>query len=1192
MKLKTYFFVLLLCMIGKSALAYDFKIGDFCYNYINNKTEVEIASAYSKDYNGKVIIPESVRYNNQDYRVTRIGKNALSNRSRVTSVTLHNGIESIGDNAFSACLHLTSIDIPESVKTIGNSAFRGCTGLQSVTIPSSVSTIEFMAFCECYDLHTVIISEGVETIGSKAFQSCHNLSHVFIPSSVTSIGLYAFENTPWQEAQIDGVIYSGTTAVGYNGTMPENAEIRIKEGTTAIGASAFSGMANLSSIILPKSLTTIEREAFYGCENLQYISMPENVVSIGYRAFYNCRSLGNISLPTGLQTIEEYAFYGCSSLESITIPEGITEIAGSAFSGCNNLHSIMFPANLVAIGTSAFGGCSSLIFLNLPANMKTIGSQAFSGCNSLISLDLPNMITEIGDAAFSSCSNLTSLKLPANLITIGSQAFYNCKALTRLTLPTTLESIGERAFMGCEELTSVIIPEKVSSIGNTPFYNCRNLKSIEVAQRNGVYDSRDNCNAIIETSSNTMIVGCQSSFIPLSATAIGPYAFDGCTGLTSITLPEGITSIGDRAFAFCTNLQSLVIPKSLTDIAPGALQGCRGLQTLKVAEGNPMYDSRNNCNAVIKTDNDLLVAGCSTTKIPDDIKGIGAYAFYGYHGVLSLPISVSSIESFAFANGNMVLLCESATPPTAKGNAFGDLDYGAFAIVPEDVALTYQEAVGWKKVAINVPFKCDSYFSTKLRLITSPVFNHPTATLNGITYTPENDTINIEHLLPGQTYEIEMQAYYGERLLRGTLQVTTQSRNVNVSVLNRTNETVTLKGSIYNPTNDFYPVASCGVEGYGEGEVVTISGLTPGKSYIFTYYVEGVDGSRYTKDIKVETQYVSLYAYGMPHASSCRIKGGYFNVIDAHIVEAGFKGYKQSEVVLTGLEADTKYTYTYEIKFANGESKTQDVVVYTDSLKFKTMPPRVLSPGNVIVAATSYLGEEEINAGFEWRRIDWPADFASNTAKAIIYKGTMEGYIHDLNTASLWKVRPYYESAAGRQYYGDWVGFDPTNTSYFEPTIHTYEQFQVKDNIAVVKGYVMQGTENVTSQGFVYWKMDAEAKAIKSYAPAQMVPIPNNAMVVTATGIVMEATLTDLEYNSVYCYAAFATTSEGKTYYGEQQRFTTGDDLTPVESIEASQSPVTIEAIYDTSGRKLAKMQRGINIVRMSDSTTKKVLIK
>ena len=114
--------------------------------------------------------------------------------------------------------------------------------------------------------------------------------------------------------------------------------------------------------------------------------------------------------------------------------------------------------------------------------------------------------------------------------------------------------------------------------------------------------------------------------------------------------------------------------------------------------------------------------------------------------------------------------------------------------------------------------------------------------------------------------------------------------------------------------------------------------------------------------------------------------------------------------------------------------------------------------------------EENVSVGFEWRRYDWPDEIENRSGGAYIYAGTIEGSIKNLNAEKFWKIRPYFQSQAGNRYRGDWVTIDPSDASYFEPTVHTYKTISVEDNTAEVKGFVMQGSDDVESQGFVYWE--------------------------------------------------------------------------------------------------------------------------
>ena len=179
----------------------------------------------------------------------------------------------------------------------------------------------------------------------------------------------------------------------------------------------------------------------------------------------------------------------------------------------------------------------------------------------------------IDSSAFYDCSALTSVTIPNSVTGIGDNAFWRCSALTSVTIPSSVTSIGEYAFAACSGLTSVTIPYSVIRIGKGAFTGCYSLDSIKVAPGNVTYDSRNNCNAIIEIKSNTLIAGCKNTVIPNSVTSIGPWALAACFGHTSVSIPNSVKSIGVCAFYGCS-LTSVSIPNSVTSIGSWAFDGC------------------------------------------------------------------------------------------------------------------------------------------------------------------------------------------------------------------------------------------------------------------------------------------------------------------------------------------------------------------------------------------------------------------------------------------------------------------------------------------------------------------------------------------------------------------------------------------------------------------------------------------
>ena len=363
-------------------------------------------------------------------------------------------------------------------------------------------------------------------------------------------------------------------------------------------------------------------------ETVTYNDVTYSVTSIGNSAFLGCSGLTSVTIPNSVTSIGYHAFSDCTSLTSVTIPNSVTSIGNMAFHNCSGMTSVIISNSVTSIGSGAFSDCTSLTSVTIPNSVTSIGDTAFYGCSSLTSVTIPNSVNSIGAIAFQGTAWYNNQ--PDGLVYAGKVACYykgKMPVNTAITLESGTLGIAKYAFSGCSGLTSVTIPNSVTSIGLSPFSGCSGLTSIVVEDGNTVYDSRDNSNAIIETSTNTLIAGCKNSKIPNSVNSIGDGAFSGCSGLTSVIIPSGVTSIGESAFSNCSRLTSIV-----------------------VEDGNTVYDSRDNCNAIIETSTNTLISGCQNTKIPNSVAHIGEYAFSSCSGLknIIIPEGVKTIGSYAF----------------------------------------------------------------------------------------------------------------------------------------------------------------------------------------------------------------------------------------------------------------------------------------------------------------------------------------------------------------------------------------------------------------------------------------------------------------------------------------------------------------------------------------------------------------
>ena len=376
------------------------------------------------------------------------------------------------------------------------------------------------------------------------------------------------------DVEIDGIFYNlsgGRAIVTYD----------------TYGHSSYSG-----DIVIPSSVTYNGREYIvneihsfaFELSELTSIVIPNTVTSIGEYAFQGCSNLTSFNIPEQVTEISKWCFGDCISLDSIVIPEGVTEIGSCAFHGCSNLTSISFPESITKVGGLAFD--ETPWFDNQPDGLVYIGKVAYkyhgyipNNCEIVIR---EGTVCISGECFWEwSTTGLTSVTIPSSVRSIGFGAFYNCGRLTSINLPEGLKEIENTAFASCSSLTSVVIPASVTSFGARAFEWCYALGSISVEPGNTVYDSRNNCNAIIRTSDNVLLEGCHTTVIPEGIKSIGRSALSS-TNLLEAPMPISLKTIDEYAFQSCTKLTSLELPDSLTSIASYAFRYCSGLTTVSI----------------------------------------------------------------------------------------------------------------------------------------------------------------------------------------------------------------------------------------------------------------------------------------------------------------------------------------------------------------------------------------------------------------------------------------------------------------------------------------------------------------------------------------------------------------------------------------------------------------------------------
>mgnify|MGYP004459860729 FL=1 len=361
----------------------------------------------------------------------------------------------------------------------------------------------------------------------------------------------------------------------------------------------------------------------------------------------------------------------------LTIPETIegypvTDIGEWAFENCTELTNVKIPDSVINIGSGAFQYCN-FTSVAIPDSVANIGGNAFYDCANLKSITIPNGVTSIEDSTFYGCTNLTSIIIPNSVTSISSCAFWECTALKDLTIPDSVTYIGYSAFYRCIGLTNITIPNNVTYIASSSFRECVGLTDIKVAEDNMVYDSRNNCNAIIKTETKELVFGCKNTVIPNNIKCIGYGAFDRCTGLTSIIIPDGVTKIDYGAFSDCTNLISITIPNSVTCIGDATFSGCTALTSVTIPDsvisvGCWVFQNCTNLTSVTISnsvtsigDKAFYCTGLTSITIPGSVTSIGESAF-GYYR--------NDYEEFKIPNFKIYCYSGTAGEQYAKDNGF------------------------------------------------------------------------------------------------------------------------------------------------------------------------------------------------------------------------------------------------------------------------------------------------------------------------------------------------------------------------------------------------------------------------------------------------------------------------------------------------------------------------------------------
>ena len=1134
------------------------------------------------DVSGNIAIPPKVYYDTEEYTVTEIGYAGFVNCSELLSIEIPATITVIGYGAFESCRsldnlylndisawyktnfvgdnsnpvkivdnvflnkdELTHLIIPDDITTI-NDAFSGCKNILSVTLHNSVKSIDKHAFSDCVNLRNIDIPESVTNIDYCAFAGCKQLKEIYIPNSVKSLGFSAFED------------------------CDNLQKVSLSQALKSLVSSTFKNCTSLKSIIIPNSVTSIGSSVFSGCSSLKSLAICGKSVKIESDAFTNCKLLKvakqssvtlrygscTITLPDEDFSIKDNCLYSKDLSALYYVPVG-------------NETSFSIPNTVAGIGDYAFGYCESITSLSIPASLNNIGSHAFEKCGGIVKLELsdlsswckvakndhpfrlsqkgeiflngirvtsiewPRNVPEV-DNSFNYCTGINSITFPDGVSEIGENAFDNCTDLKNVVFPQTIKGIGDYAFNGCLSLQSINLPSGLTNIGNHAFSNCTGLNSVKLS----------NC-----------------------LTSIGDYAFSGCSGLTSVKLSNCLTSIGDYAFSGCSGLTSFVIPESVTSIGEYAFEKCSGIPTLTIHK---------------------------------NLNKIGTFAFWGMSNLKTLILLCSefNLGSIYKLQESCRIYCNCVIYDKVK-----DYFKGKVSLL-NNYEISCQPLICGTKVNIE---KNDIEFDFPESVNNLSVIRlEDNVTVYNKSITESGELI-IDGLVPDKKYKLVYS--WSGTMSDGETSIdftTLAPKDYNLEVEYTTTQTSITFTKFLAPSdesvkNNLYSIKLNG-NTYKYIDGLTIKNLKTGLFNKVTlcadyngYTIEKEESIK-TEDIPISIETIEVgptsvnikVRYGKSDSEITKVEGWFYDssmnpkAIKSEWLEFGPNG---CSTVITGLQPLVSYDYTFSIYTEDGGASHKQSSFKTKELVLNTLHPKCPSVSTAIVAAETNIADSEPNVGFQWKKYDAPTSLTPSEGYGAVYDGRAEGYLRNLQPV-YYNVRAFYKANNGTYYYGDWVTFDQTDFSYFEPTVHTYPVQAVSDYNATLKGYVINGTDDIISQGFEYWINGA---SMKSVAAASTVS-GSDVQTVIAKGQVMVAEVNDLRPGTEYVFRAFVKTSSGTTY-GEEQTFTT-TNMSGIESVITGSLEREIIGYYDLQGHRYNEPQKGFNIIIYSDGSSQKIYFK
>ncbi len=599
---KHYLFLLFFCLIQSNIFASDVIVGNINYRLNEENKTAEVISKGNEKYSGDIIIPSSIEYDNESYRVY-----------------------SIGYDSFYGCKSLTSVSLPSTILHIRDK-FTGCSEF-NLRVPSLEFWMNldqeyyisspYHLFVNDVEIKDLIIPQGTTEIRSYCFCNCQSIKNVTIPVSLETINYMSFAYTQIDEVRIESIeswlqVNCEDNPLGnaekliINGV--ETSDLVIPGNVGGIGYNAFGGCKALKSVVIEEGIEEVGRAAFWGCKNLEKVSLPKSLGIIGNNAFSACENLKDVYI----EDLSRFSTIWCGDEESLTY-----------------CHLFDNAANVYVNGVKQSS-------LDIPEGTTWINDYVFEGLKCLDSITIPSTLTDIGLSAFEN-TNFKTVKIAnlenyckinhirnglnwfdCSLFKNADEIIIEGKRNKNIVIPSNTERIGDYAFSGLKCNVNIIIPESVTSIGTNAFYNCTNVDSLYVLSKNITYEGgtdfyltnikrffvQEGSNAYQEHTRATKEVlkstgscgenayytltnegemnvwgtGSIQSFEVVAGTNWRPWKNN---DVTTLKINEGITVIGNNSFAYLTELREITIDGNI-GVGYAGFRECGKLENLYI----------------------------------------------------------------------------------------------------------------------------------------------------------------------------------------------------------------------------------------------------------------------------------------------------------------------------------------------------------------------------------------------------------------------------------------------------------------------------------------------------------------------------------------------------------------------------------------------------------------------------------